>query len=312
MILLKNLVTNKIRGEFQATVTAVQEDLNNAELASNFDDYFTFVYDRGDWTPQDPILDNHGHPRTFTDGVDETGQPNVRTIYPVVIIITDATNGKWQKTADLDAYSMIYNFEVIADDYDYDDIMLILGTHSDLYNQYRDATSFSADNYTCIMSYDVPSFGNIQNAYSRLMFSSFMQFHMLFIKNGMMGNDIELTMEIETEDGDLPVPFLTFSLTKNKIGDANTFQGEKIAKMLNNQQTLTFNIGLLYTNSTLTRHILSDIFDDDYLTSIYVLKYSDGSLNKTYRVYLVDGSMTANVGEFITLSTSWVLAKELT
>jgi len=109
----------------------------------------------------------------------------------------------------------------------------------------------------------------------------------------------------------LTLPFLTYSMTKSKLGNAETFQGEKIAKMLHNQQTLTFDIGLIYTKSTLTSQILADIFDENYLTEVYVLNYDDGTINRNYNVFLSDGSMVANIGEFITISSSWVIAKEV-
>lgn len=364
MILLKDLVETKIKEEFRATVILVQGDLNNALLASDFDNYFNFFYDRGDWSPHAPLLDNQKHPKTINDGIDAKGNAKTRQIYPIAILITDTMPGNWQKSAELDAYSMIYNFEVLADDYDYEDIMLIMSTHSEIYNQHRDATSFSSSNYSCIMSYSVPSFGSIQQAYGRRMFSSFMQFSMLFIKNGVLGNDVQLSLVTNTNaisaasmvageqykiatlgsttnwnqvagtigvtyavgdivlvddsvatDGTvyefLTLPFLTYSMTKSKLGNAETFQGEKIAKMLHNQQTLTFDIGLIYTKSTLTSQILADIFDENYLTEVYVLNYDDGTINRNYNVFLSDGSMVANIGEFITISSSWVIAKEL-
>lgn len=362
MILLKDLINSKIKEEFKQTVILIQGDLKNQKLVTDFDRYFTFFSDRGDWTPQDPILDEQKHPVTINDGIDNKGNPLTRKIYPIAILITDAINGSWQKSAELDAYSMVYNFEVIADDYDYDDIMLILSTHSDIYNQYRDSTTFVTENYATVITYQIPSFGTIQNAYGRKMFSSFMQFSMLFIKNGVLGNDAQLSLQINDATNLIPspsiltgekyeivsvgttdftligaasntvgtiftatgsgtgtgtayqfltIPFITYSMTKSKMGEGNTFQGERIATMLHNQQTLSFTIGLIYTKSTLTSQILADIFDNQYLTKVYKLSYDDGTIEREYPVFLSDGSMVANQGEFITISTSWVLAKEL-
>jgi len=377
MILLKDLIEEKIKPEFKETITSllgdmprISEILNKISTEATIpqgkdamDLLFNFFSDRGNWTPQDSIKGYNNHPLTITFGLDDKGRPNVKTVYPIAILITDATNGSYQKSAELDAYSMIYNFEVIAEDYDYEEIQLLLSTHSNRFNQFNDSVTFSSRNFTNMIVYDIPSFGTIQNAFGRQMFSSFMQFSMLFVKNGVLGNTVKLSMKIEedtlitagsfitgnrykiqtigttnfitigaasntvglefiatgpgTGTGTaftayfLPIPFITFGMTKSKIGDANTFQGEKIAKMLHNQQVLTFNIGLIYTKSTVTTQILNEIFEEDYLSKIYTLRYEDGEIEKDFKIMLSDSSITANNGEFVILASSWVIAKEL-
>jgi hypothetical protein len=328
MILLKDLIEQKIKLEVKDTIDLILEDLpiitqiltkitNEVKIPAGQDAkdiLFNFFPDRGDWTPQDKILNKQNYPLTLTYGVDSKGNPDVRNIYPVAIVITDAIPGAWQKSSDLDAYGMIYNFEVLAEDYFYEEIQLILSKHSEFYNQFRDTISFASDDYTNIVTYTIPSFGNIQNAYGRKMFSSFLQFSMLFIRNGVLGNEIELFLQITPQGDFFKLPHLTFSTTKSKIGDANTFQGDSVALMLHNQQTLTFDIGLLYTKSTVTTQIVNEILEQSFLTKTYNLKYSDSNSaipDKIYKVMLSDASMTANIGEFVSLSTSWVLAKEL-
>ncbi len=312
MILLKQLIDDKLINEFKSTVQGLEAQLNNKELATDFDNYFNFFSDRGDWTPQDPIIGINNRPATITLGLDVNGKPFTRKKYPVAIIITDAFNGKWQKSADVDAYTMRYNWTAYAEDYDYDDIVLIMNEHSNIYNQSRDDTTFAAEDYSSTHSFDIPSFGSIQNMWGRQAFSMFMPFNILFIKDGVVGNDIVLSIDFDDDGGFMPLNQLTYSMGRAKLGDGNTFQGDKQAKMLNNTQTLSFTAGIIYTKSTVGIRIVREILENGFLSKVYTLRYNDPNFTDIdFEVFASDLDFNGDQGEFAGVSITFVLAKEL-
>jgi hypothetical protein len=398
MIPIKKLVDDKLSIEFLDSITELLSSNQLTTIKNKIDAIsvkrpndnpitllFNFYVDKGDFDPQEAIKDSNGYDVSFQNGLDAEGKPNITAIYPIPIFISNNVGGDYQRSAELDAYSAGYTYEIIASDEDYEDIQKILSFHTDRLNQFIDSNTFAViedtdESYTCTESFTLPVFEEVMNYQGRKIIVAGIGVSMLFIKNGRLGNSINLYFKINSniqtvnatalivgkpykiktlgntnwntvagttgvtysvgseficavvgtgtgvaETNDFyKIPFLSFAVKKSKVGNSHTFQGERIMKNLHNQQMVGFSTRLIYTKSEITRSFLNEIFDDAFLTKKYTMKYHDGkiganglpiissdSITKEYIVMVSDGAMNGDIGDFITIELSFVIAKEL-